>query len=193
MSELDLKGREVKEHHKKTESPRVGQKRSGTRHRKSTYESGSAMNYNVKFTAMDNGAYQMTVKGAVVQTLVFNKDSYPGMAKKDYFLIKFTLDDHTTARDLEIPPNPMNAIWICTPRQVNPPVCPLSAVYDQEIYAVSTDPTNNTLLVRNEDMESETFQFTLRFLRKGQDPSLNSSYANYDPGGQNMNGGIGVR
>jgi hypothetical protein len=154
-----------------------------------TFGQGVGKEVKVVFTAKDNGQYSMTMDGQAVTTLVFNKNDYPGMKKKDYFLVKITLDDQTTAKDLTVPPNPMNAIWICTPRQVDPPQCPNSASYDQQIYAIGTDPDKGVLWVRNEDMVVEGFQFTLCFLRRGQDPANPASYVNYDPGGNNMNGG----
>src|SRR5512146_2230870 len=83
------------------------------------YAQGVGKEVKVVFTAKDNGQYSMTMDGASVSTLVFNKDNFQingkGMKKKDYFVVKITLDDQTTAKNLTVPPNPMNAIWICTP------------------------------------------------------------------------------
>lgn len=194
MNEAPVKEPEVKERQRTFAPPRpVQSKRHAVpKKRRSTYQEGVGQTVVVLFTAKDDGDYVMTFRGRQGSTLDFNKDEYPGMEKKDFFVIQFVLDDQTTAKDLEVPPNPMNAIWICTPRQVDPPVCPLSPVYDQQIYALRTDPGSRSLWVRNEDMQKERFEFTLRFLRRGEDPSLNSSYANYDPGGNNMNGGSGA-
>ena len=157
------------------------------------YAQGVGKEVKVVFTAMDGGQYSMTMDNNPVTTLVFDKNNYQingqGMKKKDYFVIKFTLDDQTSAKNLTVPTNPMNAIWICTPRQKNPPQCPNSASYDQQIYAIGTDSDKGIVWVRNEDMIKEDFQFTLCFLKRDTDPSDPNNYINYDPGGQNMNGG----
>jgi hypothetical protein len=157
------------------------------------YAQGAGKEVKVVFTAKDNGQYSMTMDGTSVSTLVFNKNNFQingkGMKKKDYFVVKITLEDGTIAKNLTVPPNPMNAIWICTPRQKNPPECPNSASYDQQIYAIGTDSDKGIVWVRNEDMLVEDFQFTLCFLKRGTDPSDPNNYINYDPGGQNMNGG----
>lgn len=176
---------------RKAKSEKTGRHPGGKKRRRKL-AAGSGVNLQVRFVAKDNGAYEMWVNGKKVNELVFNKDKVQGMKKVDFFVITFTLDDQTTANDLEVPPNPMDAIWICTPRQIDPPVCPNMPVYDQQIYALSTNPSGKSFVVRNEDRTIEPFMFAVRFLHSGQDPSLASSYALYDPGGQNMNGGTGL-
>jgi hypothetical protein len=166
---------------------------SGHHHGQHLFANGKKKEIVVTFTAKDNGKYEMKQDGTVVQELIFNKDDYSvdgqKMKKRDYFLVKFVLDDQTTAGDLQVPPNPMNAIWICTPRQIDPPKCPSNPTYDQQIYALETDPDKDVLWVRNEDMSCEPWAFNIRFLRAGQDPASHSSYVAYDPGGANQNGG----
>jgi hypothetical protein len=84
----------------------------------------------------------------------------------------------------------MEAFWVCTPRQVDPPSCPECPSYDQEIFAISTDTSKGSLIIRNEDMTVYDFCFSLRFLPDGADPTEPSNYVLYDPIGQNDNGGV---
>jgi|SRR5690348_16273663 len=174
----------------------MSKRRDESQDKGAAFAQGVGKEVRVVFTAKDNGEYSMTMDGSPVDNLVFNKDDFQingkGMKKKDYFVIKFTLDDKTTAQDLTVPLNPMNAIWICTPRQKTPPECPRSPSYDQQIYAISTEPDKGVVWVRNQDMTVEDFQFTMCFLKRGTDPSDPNNYVNYDPGGQNMNGGSTV-
>jgi hypothetical protein len=147
----------------------------------------------ITFHAKDGGQYEMKENGVKKASLVFNKTGQTvggqPMKKKDYFLIEFTLKDETTAGNLQVPPNPIEAFWVCTPRQQNPPICPQTASYDTDIFAVCVDPDKDTLTVRNEDDVVEDFMFTLRFLPAGADPKVPANYVAYDPIGQNQNGG----
>ncbi len=153
----------------------------------------NAKKVKVRFVAKDNGQYEMWKNGQQVSSLVFNKNNHviggQPMKKADHFLVEFTLDDQTTAGNLQVPPHPQDAAWVCTPRQQNPPVCPTAASYDDEIFVSCVDPQDGTITLRNPDMTNENFCFTLRFLPKGADPKVQANYLNYDPIGQNQNGG----
>jgi hypothetical protein len=165
--------------------------------KKVTMTKPKAKTLKVTFLAMDNGMYEM--KGGCVKSgqLYFNKDneSVNGekMKKPDYFLIEFALDDQTTAKNLCVPANPLDAAWICTPRQSNPPICPKTPCYDSDIFVSAVDAENNTITIYNPDMIKESFQFTLRFLPVGADPKVPGNYLPYDPIGQNDNGGVSLK
>jgi hypothetical protein len=158
-----------------------------------SFATGVGKKVQVTFIAMDNGNYEMRIGDEIQDQLVFNKDKHQingkPMSKADYFLIDFVLNDETTVGNLCVPPNPMEAFWVCTPAQQDPPICPKDASYDCRIFAVSTDPKHGILTVRNEDMSCFDFQFTLRFLPDRADPNIKANYVPYDPGGINQNGG----
>jgi hypothetical protein len=162
--------------------------------KKTSFATGVGHTVKVTFVAFDDGAYEMWQNGEQKSLLVFNKDKEKingqPMKKKDYFLIEFTLDDQTTDGNLQVPANPMEAFWVCTPRQADPPSCPECASYDGEIFAVAADPDRGVLLIRNEDMTNYQFHFNMRFLPIGADPNVPSNYVAYDPIGQNDNGGV---
>jgi hypothetical protein len=112
--------------------------------------------------------------------LVFNKKN-DKMPKKDYYLVEFTLQDHS-GLNLRFKPNPMDAFAVAVGGQ-NPPLppCPAQGSYSGSIYAVSCDPNGTTLTVRNDDMDMEYFSFALYFDSDAGDQC-------YDPGGENQNG-----
>lgn len=145
---------------------------------------GQAKTVKVKFTTEAGGKYQMEQNGAKKNQLVFNKTN-DNMKKQDYYLIEFDLDDQS-GLNLSFAPNPMHALWVDF---TAPVTCPTSAVYSDEFFAVCVDPSGQKLTVRNDDSKVEDFAFTLRFLPQGADPKDQSSYVDYDPIGQNQDGG----
>lgn len=119
--------------------------------------------------------------------LVFDK-SNNSMNKPDYYLVDFELEDKTSL-GLRFNPNPMKALWVAMGDALNAPPCPTSACYCDDVYATSVDQTNGTkMTIRNNDPKFQNFTFSLGFIG---DPE--ESEYRFDPGGQNMNGGTGVR
>lgn len=116
--------------------------------------------------------------------LTFNK-SNDGMGKSDYYLLTFQLDDKTT-KNLRFEPNPMKALWVSMGDAMNPPPCPTSASYCEDIFAVLVDQNDGkSMVVRNNDAKVQYFTFSLGFIGDPDD----SEYR-FDPGGQNQNGGV---
>ena len=117
--------------------------------------------------------------------LTFNK-SNDNMKKSDYYLIEFSLDDHT-GLGLQFEPNPMHAFWVAMGDENNAPACPHSASYSEQIYAICDDMNGRSLTVRNDDDTKQYFAFSLGFVDQRAHPYR------YDPIGQNQNGGTSLR
>lgn len=114
--------------------------------------------------------------------LVFNKDN-DRMKKKDYYLIDFDLDDQT-GLNLRFAPNPMKALWVNMGDAMNPPPCPATASYCDDVYAICVEPNGKKMTVRNDDAKIQYFTFSLGFFG---DPD--ESEYRFDPGGTNEDGG----
>jgi hypothetical protein len=144
------------------------------------------------FIAKPGGAYEIKENGMAKSILVFNKDNDDingkKMAKQDYYLVEFALDDQSGLK-LSFAPNPMHALWVQFGTPSNPPPCPTAACHSDEFFAVCVDQGAKKLTIRNEDTNIADFSFTLRFLPEGADPKNPSSYVEYDPIGSNQNGG----
>jgi hypothetical protein len=112
--------------------------------------------------------------------LLFDK-TRDQMPKRDYYVIDFSLQDHT-GLNLRFKPNPMNAFAVTVGgSQPPPPPCPLPGSYSDSIYAICSDQNGNVLTIRNDDMTVEYFSFALYFDSDAGDQRC-------DPAGNNQNG-----
>lgn len=150
----------------------------------------TAFSFHVKVVAKPGPAggkavefdLQSNLKDPATGLLVFNK-SNNGMRKKDYYLVDFDLDDHTTL-NLRFNPNPMKALWVAMGDAMSAPPCPATASYCGDIYATSVDDNGNKMTVRNDDPKWQYFTFSLGFVGDPED----SEYR-FDPGGSNQDSG----
>jgi hypothetical protein len=125
---------------------------------------------------------ESSLKDPATGYLVFNKKN-DKMPKQDYYIIDFSLQDHT-GLNLSFKPNPMKAfavkIWGANPPPA-PPYCPPQGSYADSIYAICCDQNGQSLSIRNDDMNTEYFSFALFFDSDAGDQCC-------DPGGVNQDG-----
>jgi hypothetical protein len=138
----------------------------------------------VKVWAIGNDPIHWHLESSLVDPLtnylVFNKAN-DQMPKRDYYVIDFSLQDHS-GLNLRFKPNPMKAFAVAIGSdQPPPPDCPGQGSYSDSIYAICCDQNGKTLTVRNDDMNTEYFSFSLYFDSDDGDQRC-------DPGGDNQNG-----
>lgn len=120
---------------------------------------------------------------------LFQKDRH-GMRKHDYHLLEFTLDDRT-GEGLKFPNNPHDAMWVAAGDEPGKRVCPdMNTVSDYRVMEpICVSPDRKRLIVRNDNPTQEHWVFTLNFVKPGEDEIDREHYINWDPGGNNQNGG----
>jgi hypothetical protein len=174
-----VKEHKSEHHHHGHEHPKIRPMASAKTYKVTVVAKPGAGENSVDFSLDSN------LKDPMNGHLVFNK-SHDDMKKTDYYLIEFDLDDRT-GLGLRFDPNPMDAFWVAMGDEINPPPCPATASYSEEIYAISDDPNGRILTVRNNDDSRQFFAYSLNFIDQYANPH------NFDPIGQNQNGGSGVR
>lgn len=137
------------------------------------------------------GDFQFTMSGSGVggpadDLIEFNKDSHKGMKKSDRFLVRFNLDDQT-GQNLRFVKHKENAMWAKVVQDVNDP-CPQQGDHLNQFKADQV--IDDALVVKNRDDDRELIKFALNFIRKGGDDRNPAEYVQYDPIGENKNGGI---
>jgi hypothetical protein len=125
------------------------------------------------------------------EEFVFHKDRH-GMAKQDYHLLEFVLDDRT-GDGLKFPSVPHDAMWVSEGGEPGQRQCPdMHTVSNYEVMEpICVCDEGTRLIVRNDNPRKEHWAFTLNFVKRGEDESERSRYVNWDPGGSNQNGGHG--
>lgn len=123
------------------------------------------------------------------QELVFRKDRH-AMRKQDYHLVEFTLDDQT-GDGLKFPESPHNAMWVMEGADRANRKCPsMHTVSNYDVMEpICVCDDGDRLIVRNENPRREQWAFTLNFVKSGENDADASAYVNWDPGGNNMDGG----
>lgn len=150
---------------------------------------------NINVTAQTvNGKVEFTMSGNGVggEQIVFNKNDTPNMKKNDRYDVTFTLIDET---DLELrfvqwPTNSPEdgAMWVKVVTDPSDPTCPAPNSHLQQFKA--TDVTDTVLTVKNKDNDIEYLKFALNFVPKNGNDSNPGEYVQYDPIGDNQNGGL---
>lgn len=150
---------------------------------------------NIDVTAETvNGKVEFTMSGNGVggEQIVFNKNDTPNMKKHDRYLVTFTLIDKTNLqlRYVQWPTNKPEdgAMWAKVVTDPSDPSCPAPNSHLQQFKA--TNVTNTVLTVKNKDDDIEYFKFALNFIPKNGDDSKPNEYVQYDPIGDNRNGGL---
>ena len=141
------------------------------------------------------GEYEFSPEGEICHDggtrFLFHKDRH-GMAKKDYHLVEFVLDDHTGS-GLKFPPVPHDAMWVMPVEDRSNPRCPdKDTVSDYSVMEpICVCDDGQRLIVRNDNPRQEDWSFTLNFVPAGANESDANAYVNWDPIGSNQNGGSG--
>jgi hypothetical protein len=117
----------------------------------------------------------------------FNKDKINGMKKKEHFIVLFTLVDNSGLNLRYVKPKE-NSMWARVVQNVIGNLCPPQGQTPHQFRA--TGVTDNTLTVRNKDDDRELIMFALNFIPHGGNDSDPSQYVQYDPIGDNRNGGL---
>lgn len=138
----------------------------------------------VVFSMNGNG-----VGGPENEEIEFDKNKSNGMKKKDRFLVRFNLDDQT-GWDLRYVKPKERAMWAKVVSKVDDP-CPKQGDKLGQFKAVQR--IDDALIVRNNDDDQELIKFALNFIRDDGDDKDPSQYVQYDPIGDNRNGGVGTR
>lgn len=156
-----------------------------------------AVMHPVKLTATKDasGGYAFSPKSdlwnAPRQEFVFQKDRH-GMAKHDYHLVEFALDDRT-GDGLRFPKLPHDAMWVTEGDEPERRKCP--DVHTASNYSVMEPicvcDDGARLIVRNDNPRKEDWSFTLNFVKGGGEDGDAATYVSWDPGGTNLNGGTG--
>ena len=138
----------------------------------------------VKFSMSGNG-----VGGEQIQ---FNKDNTPNMKKNEHYIVTFTLIDNTglELRYVQWPNNSPEdgAMWVKVVTDPSDPTCPAPNSHLQQFKA--KDVKDTVLTVKNKDDDIEYLKFALNFIPKNGNDSNPAQYVQYDPIGDNRNGGI---
>lgn len=139
------------------------------------------------------GAYHFTPESdlwnAPEEEFVFHKDRH-GMRSEDYHLVEFVLDDQT-GDGLKFPKIPHDAMWVTEGAERANRTCPdMRTVSNYEVMEpICVTGDQKRLIVRNDNPRQEHWAFTLNFVRRGADEADLGRYVNWDPGGNNQNGG----
>ena len=150
---------------------------------------------NVNVTAEligGNVTFSMNGIGVGGELIDFNKDNTPNMKKREHYIVTFTLIDNTglELRYVQWPAKSPEdgAMWVKVVTDPNDPTCPAPNSHLHQFKAISV--TNSVLTVRNKDMNEEYLKFALNFIKKDGNDNNPAEYIQYDPIGDNKNGGI---
>jgi hypothetical protein len=145
----------------------------------------------IMVTAAPDGAggATFTMSGPDVNgdQIEFNKDKINGMKKKEHFLVTFTLLDNSGLNLRFVKPKE-DSMWAKIVQGVTGNSCPTQGTTPHQFRA--TDRTDTTLTVKNKDDDKEYIMFALNFIPQGGNDSDPSQYVQYDPIGDNRNGGL---
>lgn len=156
-----------------------------------------AVMHPVTVLASKNGAgtYDFAPESQIWEEgqFLFHKDRH-GMAKQDYHLVEFVLDDRT-GEGLRFPAVPHDAMWVMAVKDMSRPGCPdKNTVSDYSVMEpICVSDGGKRLIVRNDNPRKEAWSFTLNFVPAGADESNPNGYVSWDPIGNNQNGGTGLR
>lgn len=127
------------------------------------------------------------VSGTNGDQILFNKDHTKDMKKSDHYVVTFTLIDETNLELRYVKPK-KESMWVKIVQDPDDPTCPAPQSDLSQFKA--DDVTDTVLTVRNKDDDKEFLKFALNFIPKNGNDNDPSQYVQYDPIGDNQNGGI---
>jgi len=149
-------------------------------------------NVNVVAELGEKGSVSFSMTGAGVsgEKIEFDKNTTNGMKKSEHYLVAFTLDDNTGLGLRYVRPKD-DAMWVKVVADPDDPTCPAPHLNLPQFKAINC--TDTVLTVRNKDEIREYLKFALNFIRSNGNDKNPAEYVQYDPIGDNRNGGVTTR